>query len=89
MEVDQVSFTPLVFTLAGGTGGEGRAFYSRLATILSLKNEIEKFKLTSWIRPKINFSLLRSALLCFRGSRQKLVNAKLDIELEFTSIKHN
>ena len=28
MEVDQGSFTPLVFTVAGGIGGEGRAFYS-------------------------------------------------------------
>ena len=27
MEVDQSSFTPLVFTAAGGIGGEGRAFF--------------------------------------------------------------
>ena len=40
MEVDQDSFIPLVFTVAGGIVGEGRAFYSRLATLLSLKNEI-------------------------------------------------
>ena len=47
MKVDQGSFTPLVFTVAGGIGGEGRAFYSRLATVLSLKNGIEKSKVTS------------------------------------------
>ena len=86
MEVDQSSFTPLVFTVAGGIGGEGRAFYSRLTT---LKNGIEKSKVTSWIRSKVNFALLRSMLLCLRGSRQKLVNEKLDIEPEHTSIKHN
>ena len=28
MEVDQSSFTPLVFTAAGGIGDEGRAFNS-------------------------------------------------------------
>ena len=28
MEIDQSSFTPLVFTAAGGIGDEGRAFYS-------------------------------------------------------------
>ena len=89
MEVDQGSFTPLVFTVAGGIGGEGRAFYSRLATLLSLKNGIEKSKVTSWIRSKVNFALLRSMLLCLRGSRQKLVNEKLEIELEHTSIKNN
>ena len=67
MEVDQGSFTPLVFTVAGGIGGEVRAFYLRLATLLSLKNGIEKSKVTSWIRSKVNFALLRSMLLCLRG----------------------
>ena len=38
MEVVQGSFTPLFFTLAGGMRGEGRAFYLRLATVLTLKN---------------------------------------------------
>ena len=89
MEVDQGSFTPLVFTIAGGIGGEDRAFYSRLATLLSLKNGIEKSKVLSWVRSKVNFALLRTMLLCLRGSRQKLVNKKLDIELEHTSITHN
>ena len=89
MEVDQGSFTPLVFTVAGGVGGKGRDFYSRLATLMSLKNGIEKSKVTSWVRSKVNFALLRSMLLCLRGSRQKLVNEKLDIELEHTSINNN
>ena len=46
MEVDESSFTSLVFIVAGGIGGEGRAFYLRLATLLSLKNGIEKSKVT-------------------------------------------
>ena len=86
MKVDQGSCTPLVFTVAGGMKDEGRAFYLRLATSLSLKNGIEKFKVTSWIRSKVNFAILRS-MLCLRSSREKLVNEKLDIELEHTSIK--
>ena len=49
---------------------------------------VEKSKLTSWIRSKVNFTLLRSMLLCLRGSRQKLVNEKLDIELVQRSIKN-
>ena len=89
MEVDQGSFTPLVFTVPEGIGGKGRTFYSRLATLLSLKNGIEKSKVTSWIRAKVNFALLRSMLLCLRGSGQKLVKEKLYIELEHTSIKNN
>ena len=89
MEVDQGSFTPLVFTVAGGIGREGRAFYSRLATLLSLKNGIEKSKVTSWIQSKVIFALLRIMFLCLRGSRLKLVNKKLDIELKHSSIKNN
>ena len=88
MEVDQGSFTPLVYTVAGGIGGQGRAFYLRLATLLSLKNGTEKSKVTSWIRSKVSFALLRSMLLCLRGSQLKLVNEKLDIELEQTSVKN-
>ena len=88
MEVDQHSFTPLVFTVAEGIESEGRAFYSWPATLLSLKKVIEKSKVTSWIPSKVNFALLRS-MLCLRGSRQKLVDKKLDIDLKHTSIKNN
>ena len=87
--MDQGSFTPLVFTVARVIRDEGRAFYSRLATLLSLKNGIEKSKVTSWVQFKVNFALPRIMLLCLRGSRKKLMNEKLDIELEHTSIKHN
>ena len=89
MEVDQSSFTPLVFTVPEGIGGEVRAFYSRLVTLLSLINGIEKSRVTSWIQSRVNFALLRSMLLCLRGLRQMLVSEKLDIELKHTSIKHN
>ena len=47
MKVDQRSFTPLVFTVAGGMEGGGRVFYSRLATLLSLQKGIKKSKVTS------------------------------------------
>ena len=87
MEVDQGSFTPLVFTVAGGIGGEVIAFYSRQATLLSLKNGIKKSKVTSCKHSKINFALLRSKLLYLRGSRLKLANEKLDIELNIQVLK--
>lgn len=45
-------------------GGEVKAVYSLLATLLSLKNGIQKSKVTSWIQSKVNISLLRSELLC-------------------------
>ena len=67
MEVDEGSFTSLVFTVVGGIGGEGRAFYSRLTTLLSLKNKIEKSKVTCWIQSKVNFALLRSSCCVYKA----------------------
>ena len=40
MEVNQGSFTPLVFTVAGGMRSEGRAFYSRLEILLCSYNSM-------------------------------------------------
>ena len=88
MEVNQDSFTPLVFTVAGVMRDEDRASYSLLATLLPLKNGIENSKVRSWIR-LVNFALPRSMSLCLRDFRQNLVNEKLGIELEHTNIKNN
>ena len=87
--MDQGSFKPLLLTVAGGMGSKVRAFYLRLVTLMLLKNEIEKSKVTSWIPFKVNLALLRSILLCLRDLPQKLVNEKLDIEFEHTNIKNN
>ena len=87
MEVDQGSFTPLVFTLNGCMAGECKVFYSQLA-MLSGKRGVEKSQVTTWIRTKINFALLRSMILCLRGSRTTSSGIKesIDIELERTYI---
>ena len=47
MEVNQGSFTPLVFTVAEVMRGEDRASYSLLATLLPLKNGTENSKVRS------------------------------------------
>ena len=87
MKVDQGSITPLVFTVAGGMGSEGGAFYSRLATLLSLKNGIEKSKVISWIRSKSNFALLKYVVVFTRFTAEFSKWIWLDTELEHTSIK--
>ena len=88
VQVDQDIFTPSVFTVAGGMRIEGRAFYSRVPILMSLKNEIKISKVASWIQSKANFALLRTMFICLQGLRQKLINEKLDIELEHLSIKN-
>ena len=69
LEVEHGSFTPLVFTTLGGQSYECERFYNRLATMLSEKRGEVKSQTVSYVRCKISFSLLRSALLCLRGTR--------------------
>ena len=69
MQVENGSFTPLVFTVNGSMGREASKFYKRLAEVLCEKRN-EPYSLTmSWIRRKISFSLMRSVIMCLRGSR--------------------
>ena len=69
IEVEHGTFIPLVFTTNGGMGKECNRYHSRLAELISTKKGESYAKTISWIRAKTSFSLLRSALLCLRGSR--------------------
>ena len=69
LQVEMGSFTPLVFTSSGGMAKECAKFYDRLADMLSEKRKEQKSKVTAWLRCRLSFSLLRSAILCLRGSR--------------------
>ena len=69
LQIEHGSFTPLVFSIFGGMSPECNRFYSRLSLLLSEKRNENQSLTTSWVRCRISFSLLRSALLCMRGSR--------------------
>jgi len=69
IEIEQGSFTPLVFSIYGGMSAECKRFYARLSMMLSEKRNEHQSTTTSWLRCRLSFSLLRSALLCMRGSR--------------------
>ena len=66
LEVEEASFMALVFTT---TGGMGRGYHSRLAELISIKKGKDYARTSRWIRGKVFFSILRSELLCLRGSR--------------------
>ena len=69
LEVEQGSFTPLVFTTTGGMADECKRYHSRPAELLSTNKREDYSTAMSWIRAKVSSALLRSALLCLRGSR--------------------
>ena len=71
-EVEQVSFTPLVFSTTGGMGGEALTFYRRLADMLSRHSSTSYSGTLAWIRCTLSFSLLCSATMRIRGTRSIL-----------------
>ena len=70
LNVEQGSFTTLVFLITGGMGRECSMFVKRLHQMISLKRKEELTVVTYGIRYKIIYALLRSSLLRVRGSRK-------------------
>ena len=67
-EIEHGSFSQLVFTTTGGMGTIATVFYKQLAAMIAEKHERPYSKTMQWIRCRLNFSLLRSAIMCLRGS---------------------
>ena len=70
-EVEMGCFTPLVFSTVGGMGREAMATFKRLANLLAEKKNEPYSVVLGWLRVRMSFSLLRSALACLRGRRTK------------------
>ena len=85
--MEKGTFSPLVFSTTGGMGDECNRFHKRLAELLSIKKG-EKYADTIsciWIRSKVSFALIRSALLCLRGlrsTRRTFDTSNVDFNLE-------
>ena len=63
-------------------------YHSRLTQLIAIKKGEQYAKTISWIRTRTSFALLRSALVCLRGSRTRRVlcdiyiNKNVDIDVE-------
>ena len=71
LEVEQGTFTPLVFTATRGMPDECQRYHSRLAAVISAKKQENYATTMSWIRTKVSFAILRTALVCLRGTRSR------------------
>ena len=71
-EVEKASFNPLVFSCTGGAGPSASKVIKRIAGKLSEKKEDSYSDIITYNRTKISFALLRSSILCLRGSRALL-----------------
>ena len=68
-EVEHSTFTPLVFSATGGMAKQSTTFNKRLAFLLAVKWDHSYSSTLSWLRCRISFSLLRSAIQSIRGGR--------------------
>ena len=62
-EIAQEFLTSLVFTTTGGMGRDYLRYHSRLAELISINKGEDYAQTLTWIRGKVSFSILRSALL--------------------------
>ena len=88
MNIEQGTFTPLIYTIHGGMGPECAAFHKNIAEKIAYKTDA---KVQTFIRCKLSFIIIRSALLCLRGSRSikasNLVNIDSDFNLNCDKVK--
>ena len=85
IEVENGTFTPLVFTTTGGMSQECQRYDSRLAALIPSKKQEDYATTIAWIRTKVSFALLWTALVCLRGtrSRRRKTNAQEhDLEIK-------
>jgi hypothetical protein len=70
-EVEHADFTPLVFTTAGGMAPKSQIVLKKLAGRLAEIKDLPLSVVAGWLRCRFSFALLRSTLVCLRGSRRK------------------
>ena len=71
-EIEHGSFSPLVFSTTGGMGTTATVVYKRLASLIADKQNKPYSRTVHWLRCRLSFSLLRSAIMCLRGSRSTI-----------------
>ena len=69
LEVEHGTFTPLVLSTSGGWGPSATMAFKRLAGLISEKHCQPYSSTLNFIRCKISFSLIDSAIACLRGPR--------------------
>ena len=80
-EVEHGDFTPLVFTCSGGMSPQCSMMIKRLSEKISTKQNIVYSAVSGWFRCRLSFALLRTTILCLRGTRHKRFINENNIEL--------
>ena len=73
-------FTPLVFSTFGGMSTICNISFKRFASLLADKRDVSYDVVMSWLRCRVSFSLLRSAIDCLRGARSSKGHAAVSFQ---------
>ena len=92
MEVEHGTFTPLIFTIHESTSTECTIFHNNLDEKIANKTGEEYSKVSTLIRCKLSFLILRAALPCLRGSRTvnnqlSIINDDLNLTCDIAKLK--
>ena len=68
-EIEDASFVPAVFAATRGMGQHATSLYKRIASLLSEKTAEPYNTVMARLRCRMSFALLRSSIMCVRGSR--------------------
>ena len=77
MDIEHGTLTPLIFTVNGCMGPECSQFHKNLADKISEKTGEPYADVMNFIRCKLSYIILRSAILCLRGSRRPTNSSNL------------
>ena len=88
MNVEHGTFTPLVYSLTGGEGPKTSIYHKYVAQKIAAKTEDKYENMLYLIRCKLSFLILRSILMCIRGSCPTSLVQQIDILLVWMMISH-
>ena len=79
IKVEHGTFTPIVTSAYGGYGRETSKFLSTLIDKVAEKHDMHTSVVANYVRTKLSFEMIKSQVLCIRGSRS-LRKAKVNID---------
>ena len=68
-EVEHATFMPVVLSASGGMVRAATSLYRRIALLRAERRKEQYSHVISYIRCRLSFALLRSCIMCLRGSR--------------------
>ena len=81
-EIENSSFTPLIFATTGGCSKNTNKTIKQIARKLSVKKNERYSNVMNFLRTELSFALLRSTILCLRGCRALKEHAPVDNSID-------